>query len=73
MNDQLLTRRQTVNPNDRLIDRKTTMQLLSVSRSSTYRLCASGHLRPVKIGAGRTIRFRLSDVMALVESSQDEK
>jgi excisionase family DNA binding protein len=54
---------------ERLLGVRDVCDLLSIGRSTMYRMVASGDLRPIRIGPGkRALRFRLSDIEALTHS-----
>jgi len=56
-------------PNDTLVDIKTVCNTLCRSRASVYRdIKRGGFPEPVKLGGSS--RWRMSDLMALVQGSQ---
>jgi excisionase family DNA binding protein len=53
-------------PEQRLISPKEASRLLAVSQSLMYRMADDGRLK--KINVGRAVRFRYSDIRAILES-----
>jgi predicted DNA-binding transcriptional regulator AlpA len=53
---------------DELLTPSEVRTLLKVSRQTVWRYGAQGLLNPLRIGGGRTIRYRRSEVRALVSA-----
>jgi excisionase family DNA binding protein len=54
--------------NDELMTLKEVMDYLKISRSTVFRLMDAGKLTSIKLGY-RTIRFKRSEVEALIDST----
>ncbi|WP_413206986.1 helix-turn-helix transcriptional regulator [Rhodospirillum sp. A1_3_36] len=54
-----------ININDRLMRLAEVMEITSLSKTTIYRYIEKGFLKPVRFG--RTIRFRASEIKAMVE------